>query len=93
MVQAYTADAMAAWPWEVVLRLKDLTFGDLTFANGDEDDPKDRTPAEEFHISHVMMSWTRPDRLIHASKRRGFSETSIDPYWRPRINLAIRPPY
>ncbi len=34
------ADAMAAWPWEVVLRLKDLTFGDLTFANGDEDDPK-----------------------------------------------------
>ncbi len=88
-----TADAMAAWPWESLLSLKNLTFGDLLFGNGDEDDPQERSPEEEFRISHVMMSWTRPDRAVHAGKRRGFSETSLDPYWRPRINLAIRPPY
>ena len=96
-----TVEIMATWPWDVVMRLQDLYFGDLIFANS-EKYPRS-TPADAgrrfatgraaFKLNHIMMQWVRPATAIHAGKSRGFSETNLKPYWWPRINLAIRPPY
>jgi hypothetical protein len=88
-----TAEAMAGWPWPALLSLDDTDFGDLLFANSTEDDPANRAPREQFKIKHVMMTWDEPETAIHAGKKRGFSKTNLKPFWRPRINLAIRPPY
>jgi hypothetical protein len=88
-----TAEAIGAWPWPALMSLDDAMFGDLLFANSNDDNPALRPPKEQFRIRHVMMHWDRPRRAVHAGKKRGFSETDLDPFWTPRINLAIRPPY
>ncbi|MEW6351285.1 MAG: hypothetical protein AB1646_19700 [Thermodesulfobacteriota bacterium] len=75
-----TAAVMADWPWEPLMSLDEVYFGDLLFTGR----PK---------LNHVMMTWTDPDQLIHASKRRGFTVDELHPYWAPRIEAAIRPPY
>lgn len=88
-----TAEAMAGWPWPAVMSIDDLMFGDLIFANSRDDDPRQRTPKDQFLIRHVMVSWDEYETAVHASKKRGFSKTDLRPFWVPRINLAVRPPY
>jgi len=95
-----TAEAMASWPWDALLTLNDLFFGDLLFANSEEYDRPDtegrrrvRPIGADFKINHVLMSWTDPAEAIHAGKKRGFSRTNLRPYWQPKIVLAVRPPY
>ena len=75
-----TAHAMGQWPWEPVMRLEDLYFGDLLWSGW----PR---------LKHVMMSWVEPRDIIHASKSRGFVKDALRPYWAPRITLIVRPPY
>lgn len=75
-----TADVMASWPWEAVMRLEDLIFGDIIFKGH----PR---------LDHVMMVWDPADRIIHASRKRGFAEDTLWPYWGPQVSLIVRPPY
>jgi len=86
-------EAMATWPWPPLLTLDDAQFGDLLFANSNDDNPAQRSPRDQFRIRHVMVGWDEPETAVHASSKKGFSKTKLRPYWRPRINLAIRPPY
>lgn len=75
-----TAETMAGWPWNPVLSLDDVLFGDLLFCG----EPK---------IDHVMMMWDKTNSAVHAGKTKGFSETAIHPYWTPKITVIVRPPY
>ncbi len=75
-----TADAMGYWPWEPLMSLIDVFFGDLLFTGR----PNRR---------HIMMTWTDADLLIHASKKFGFTMDWLRPYWAPKIELVVRPPY
>lgn len=99
------AAVMAGWPWPALMSLDDAMFGDLLFANSEEY-PVSKSPSvplykggsnrpirADFEINHVLLHWVRPETAVHASKKRGFSETNLRPYWRPRITVAIRPPY
>jgi hypothetical protein len=88
-----TAEAMGSWPWKPVNSLGDLMFGDLLFANSNDNNPKKWSPKENFKIRHVMIGWVRPQAAVHASSKKGFTEDKLAPYWEPRIVLIIRPPY
>ena len=93
-----TVEIMATWPWDVVMRLQDLHFGDLLFANSEKyaapgEPGRRRSTKADFKTNHELMQWTCRETAIHAGKSKGFSETNLKPYWWPRITLAIRPPY
>jgi len=88
-----TAEAMAGWPWKALMRLEDGQFGDLYFANSNDDIAALKSPKEQFLIKHVLMGYDEPETAVHASSKKGFSKTKLRPFWWPRINLAIRPPY
>jgi len=82
-----TADAMAGWPWQPVMSREKMYFGDLCFSGH----PR---------IDHVLMAWVHcsgkqidDPTAIHAAKSRGFSETDLKPYWWPKIEVIVRPPY
>jgi hypothetical protein len=75
------------------MNLSEADFGDLLFANSNDDKPELRSDREKFLIKHVMVHWDEPGTAVHASSKQGFSKTRLKPYWEPRINLAIRPPY
>jgi hypothetical protein len=86
-------ETMASWPWPPLMNLSEADFGDLLFANSNDDKPELRSDREKFLIKHVMVHWDEPGTAVHASSKQGFSKTRLKPYWEPRINLAIRPPY
>jgi hypothetical protein len=75
-----TAEVMAGWPWQALMRLDDHRFGDLLFTGR----PK---------IGHVLMAYSESGTAVHAAKSRGFSKTSLKPHWWPKIEVAVRPPY
>lgn len=75
-----TCEVLATWPWQAVMRLGDREFGDELFTG---------YPT----LKHVLMQWDERNTAIHTGVSRGTSKTKIYPYWAPKIELIIRPPY
>lgn len=82
------AAAQALWPFPKVETRPEIRFGDLLFYV--------KRPGRPGPISHEAIADDPVNGEVvinHASSSRGYIRQPEGPYWRPKLVLAIRPPY